>query len=146
MLAVVVGSFCYEVVSRYVFAAPTEWASPLVSYAMVAMIFVAMPEMTRRAAHISINMLLEHLPSSQALVMQALIRVLAAAACFFAAWFSGGQTLEQFDQGVWTVPPFVVPKWTVSVFVPYGMLSSGIYFVRQLIAGAPAPTTTEGVS
>ena len=30
-LAVIVCSYCYEVVARYFFSAPTEWASSLVS-------------------------------------------------------------------------------------------------------------------
>ena len=138
LLAVIVCSFCYEVASRYAFNAPTEWASPLVSYSLAAMIFLAMPALTRRGAHISINMMLESAPPARAAVMQFAIRVLAAFACFFAAWFSADASWSQFSQGIWTSPPFALPKWAVSVFVPYGMLSSGIYFVRQLFGEKPA--------
>ncbi len=142
-LAVIVISFCYEVVARYFFAAPTEWASPLVSYSLVAMIFLAMPELTRRAAHIAINILLDRARGGTGRALQFLIRLIAAAACLLAAWFTGTETLNQFTTDVWTSPPFAVPKWAVSMFVPYGMLSAGIYFVRQLASGAPA-STSEG--
>lgn len=136
-LAAIVVSFCFEVVARYFFSAPTEWASPLVSYALVAMIFLAMPELTRSAAHIAINILLDRARGSTGRALHFLIRLLAAAACLLAAWFTGTETLSQYSMGVWTSPPFAVPKWVVSMFVPYGMLSAGLYFVRQLLSGMP---------
>jgi TRAP-type C4-dicarboxylate transport system permease small subunit len=137
-LSVVVCSYCFEVVSRYFLSAPTEWASPLVSYALCVMIFLAMPELTRRSAHISINILLDSVSPARAGVLTWIVRVVATIACLLAAWFSGNETLAQFNQDIWTSPPFATPKWTVSVFVPYGMLSSGIYFLRQILGSAPA--------
>ena len=125
-------------VSRYFLAAPTEWASPLVSYALCVMIFLAMPELTRRAAHIAINTVLDAFSPRQAEIAQTLIRIVAAVACLLAAWFSGNETLDQFNHNIWTNPPFAAPKWVISIFVPYGMLSSGVYFLRQLASGAPA--------
>jgi C4-dicarboxylate transporter DctQ subunit len=139
LLAVIVCSYCYEIVSRYVFNAPTSWASPLVSYALAAMIFLAMPQLTRLASHISINVLTDSAPPPLAAVLRVLVRVLAAAACLFAAWFCADETLRQYSQDIWTSPPFALPKWTISIFVPYGMLSSGLYFLRQLWADAPLP-------
>lgn len=144
-LAVIVTSFCFEVVARYFFSAPTEWASPLVSYSLVVMIFLAMPELTRRAAHIAINILLDRVHGGTGRALHFLIRLVAAASCLLAAWFTGTETLNQFNMGVWTSPPFALPKWVVSMFVPYGMLSAGIYFVRQLLSGAP-PGNPEGVA
>lgn len=140
-LAAIVCAFCYEVVSRYFLAAPTEWASPLVSYALSVMIFLAMPELTRRGAHIAINTVLDAFSPRHAAIARAVIRIIAAVACLLAAWFSGNETLDQFNQQIWTNPPFAAPKWILSIFVPYGMFSSGIYFLRQLISGAPAAAT-----
>jgi TRAP-type C4-dicarboxylate transport system permease small subunit len=137
-LAAIVCAFCYEVVSRYFLNAPTEWASPVVSFALCAMIFLAMPELTRRAAHIAINTLPDHLSARHRAMLLALVRIVAAVACLLAAWFSGSETLDQLRQEIWTSPPFAVPKWTISIFVPYGMLSSGIYFLRHLAGRAPA--------
>ena len=39
--------YCYEVVARYFFNAPTEWATPFVTYGLCAMIFLALPQLTR---------------------------------------------------------------------------------------------------
>ena len=142
LLAVIVCSYCYEVVSRYFFNAPTSWATPLVSYALASMIFLAMPQLTRLASHISITVLTDAAPYPIAGYLRALVRVLAAAACLFAAWFCADESIRQFTQDIWTSPPMAVPKWTVSMFVPYGMLSSGLYFIRQLWVEPPAPGVT----
>jgi len=143
--ALIAVSFCYEVVSRYFFNAPTEWATPLVTYSLLAMIFLALPELTRRAAHIVINLLLDRATGTSARVLHAGIRVAAATACLLAAWFSADATLGQFGQRVWTNPPLAVPKWVISAFIPYGMLSAGIYFLRQLFTGR-MPSASEEVN
>ena len=136
-------SFCYEVAARYFFAAPTSWANALVSYMLCAAIFLSVPELTRRRAHVAINLLLDRLRAGDAVRLNALIRAAGAAACLLAAWFTGNATLEQFRLGVDTISAYPVPKWCVSIFIPYGMLSSGLYFIRDLISddatGASAP-------
>jgi TRAP-type C4-dicarboxylate transport system permease small subunit len=133
-LVVVALSFCYEVVARYFFSAPTEWASPLVSYAMAIMIFLAFPELSRNAAHISINVLTDAVPPRVARRMLVGSRLVAALACLFAAWFCFNETWSQLQFDVWTNPPFAVPKWVISVFIPYGLASSAIHFLRQGMA------------
>lgn len=138
LLSLIVFSFCFEVVARYAFSAPTEWAVPLVSYLLAASIFLAMPELTRRSSHVAINILLESTPPRVSFALLQLTRLLAAGACLLAAWISGVETVAQYYNGISTNPPLAVPKWCVSIFLPFGMLSSSIYFVRQLVAGTPA--------
>lgn len=138
LVALIACSFTYEVTARYFLNAPTEWASPLVSYSLVAAIFVAMPELTRRGAHMSLNILIDASTPGRAAVMIRLSRLLAAAACLLAAWFCADETLNQLKLNIWTSPPFSVPKWIISVWLPYGFLSSGLYFLRQIAAGNAA--------
>ena len=136
--AVVLGgiafSFCYEVAARYFFSAPTTWAEAFVSYFLCAAIFLAVPELTRRRAHVAINVMLDHLGPSGAIALNRLIRLAGVAACLLAAWFTGNATLDQFRQGIETMSAYPVPKWCVSIFVPYAMLSSGLYFLRDLVS------------
>ena len=143
-LVAIAFSFCYEVVSRYFFNAPTAWASPLVSYNLIAMIFLALPEITRRAEHIYVNLLIDALSPRYARRLESFVRILAASTCLFAAWFSANETLQQFTQEVWTVPPLAVPKWTVSIWIPYGMLGAATHFLRQLLAGTAGARTRQG--
>jgi TRAP-type C4-dicarboxylate transport system permease small subunit len=135
----------YEIVARYFFNAPTDWASPAVSYFLVGTIFLAMPELTRQSAHIAITTILEALHPRTALQMKRAILVVSAGACLLAAWFSGTETFQQFLLGVHTIPPMSIPKWIVTVAIPYGMASSALYFVRHL-AGDPSLAASDGAA
>ena len=131
-MAAIAFSFCYEVAARYFFAAPTSWANAFVSYLLCAAIFLAVPELTRRRAHVAINLLLDRLSPQRAAMLNRVIRAAGAAACLLAAWITGNATLDQFNLGIDTISAYPIPKWWVSIFIPYGMLSSGLYFLRQL--------------
>ena len=133
VLGGIAGAFCYEVAARYLFSAPTSWANAFVSYMLCAAIFLAVPELTRRRTHIAINLLLDRLPAPSALVLNRLIRAAGAAACLLATWISANATLEQISLDIETISAFPIPKWWVSIFIPYGMLSSGLYFLRDLL-------------
>ncbi len=138
-------SFCYEVAARYFFAAPTSWANALVAYMLCAAIFLAVPELTRRRAHVAISLLLDRLRAQHAAILSRLILLVGAAACLLAAWFTGNATLDQFHQGIDTISAYPVPKWWVSIFIPYAMLSSGLYFLRHL-AGDDAASPRASVA
>ena len=58
ILALIAISFSYEVAARYFFGAPTSWANAFVAYLLCAAIFLAVPEFTRRRAHVAVNLLL----------------------------------------------------------------------------------------
>jgi C4-dicarboxylate transporter DctQ subunit len=135
----------YEIVARYFFNAPTDWASPAVSYFLVSTIFLAMPELTRQSAHIAITTILEALHPTTALQMKRVILVISAGTCLLAAWFSGTETFQQFALGIHTIPPMSIPKWIVTVAIPYGMASSAFYFVRHL-AGDPSLASPAGAA
>jgi TRAP-type C4-dicarboxylate transport system permease small subunit len=133
VLAGIAAAFCYEVTARYFFAAPTSWANAFVSYLLCAGIFLAMPELTRRRAHVAINLLLDRLSPGQAIMLNRIIRLAGTAACLMATWVSANATFNQFTLGVDTISAYPVPKWAVSIFIPYAMLSSGLYFFRDLL-------------
>ena len=93
-LAVIAISFCYEVVSRYFFNAPTIWASPFASYGLCAAIFLAMPELTRTSSHIALNFLNDALSREHALGVGRMIRVVACAACASRCLDHGAGSME----------------------------------------------------
>lgn len=145
LLGIVV-SFSYEVIARYFFSAPTVWASPLVSYLVCAMIFLAAPELTRQRAHIVINLVLDRLSPARLAFAQRAIRLIAATACFFAAWFSADASWSQFQQGIETVSYWPVKKWIVSAVIPYGLASSGLHFLRQMISNDTPLAASGGIA
>jgi C4-dicarboxylate transporter DctQ subunit len=132
LIAVIACSFCYEVIVRYFFNSPTGWTYDVGTYALCATIFLSIPELTRRGAHINVALIYEKLPPARARVLRFLTGLLAAGACFLAAWITGTETWRQIEQGVTTISTYPIPKWWISIIIPYGFTSSGIYFLRQL--------------
>jgi C4-dicarboxylate transporter DctQ subunit len=131
ILAFISAAYCYEVVSRYFFNAPTIWASPLVSYALCLTIFLALPDLVRRGMQISIDL---HEAWVSPGVIRLLLRVTNAVAgvcCVAAAWITGQQAWSEYGLGVLTNTYLPIPKWWLFVFIPYGFLSGGLYFLRQ---------------
>ncbi len=143
-LGIISVAFCYEVVARYAFNAPTVWANPLVSYLLCAMIFLALPELTRTSQHISINILIGALSAPIAALLQQVIRAIGLVACIFAAWITAGETGAQITGNIWTISYFPVPKWLISIFIPYGLLSAALYFLRQIAGDRASPIEETG--
>ena len=100
-------------------------------------------EMTRRGAHIAIEYLAGGLPAKYRRPLAWIVILATALVCLIGAWITGVETWRQYDQNIETVLAFAIPKWWVSVFVPYGLLSSAIYFLRHLFEGPPV-TRTDG--
>lgn len=145
-LASIILAFIYEVIARYFFNAPTEWANPLSTYALCAMIFLAMPDLTRQQSHVAISILVQRLSSEKANILKVFIRLCAVVACFLAAYISAEEAWQQYLQTIWTITQYPIPKWMVTIFIPYGMLSSGIYFLRQFLNNEPLPASDGALS
>jgi TRAP-type C4-dicarboxylate transport system permease small subunit len=145
-LAAIVVAYCYEVVARYFFNAPTSWAGALASYALCGVVFLATPELTRKHIHIVINVLLDRMPPKQVVHLQRAITVACAAACLFAAWVVGTTTVTQYKQGIQTILNWPVPKWPLTTVIAYGLLSAGIYFLRHLASGGRGRASTADIS
>jgi hypothetical protein len=67
-------------------------------------------------------------------------------ACFLAAWFCADATYSQYVSNIETLNEWHVPKWTVSIFIPYGLASSGLYFLRHALSAEPYQAATGGMS
>jgi TRAP-type C4-dicarboxylate transport system permease small subunit len=144
LVAFMVLAFCYEVVARYGFNAPTSWASSLVSYALCLSIFSAMPELTRLNAHVAIGVLIDRASPHRARQLAKLIRFLAAFACVFAAIICLNACWEEYRDNIETMSVYPLPKWWITIFIPYGLSSSSIYFLRHLFGEEP-PSQATGV-
>jgi TRAP-type C4-dicarboxylate transport system permease small subunit len=145
ILALIAISFSYEVVARYFFGAPTSWANAFVAYFLCASIFLAAPELTRRRAHVAVTILSDRASPALRAALHRVILAAGAAACLLATWITANATADQIAMGIDTISAYPVPKWLVSVFIPYGMLSSGLYFIRDLVdadvSATPEPTS-----
>lgn len=138
-LGFIIVSFCFEVFARYVLNAPTTWANAVASYLLCIMIFAALPEMTRTSAHVAITFLIDGLPAGFAHAMRTAIALSGLIACLLAAWITGADVLAQWLGDIWTIQSFPVPKWLISIFLPYGFVSAGLYFLRLAMRDRSLP-------
>ena len=144
LLLGICAAFSYEVAARYLFNAPTAWANAIVSYFLCAAIFLSVPNLTRLNEHVTINILLEALPERLRKGFDLSLRFVAGCICLFSAWFCASESFSQYLGGIETILEWPVPKWMVSGFIPYGLLSSGIYFFRHL-RERPQQSSGEGI-
>lgn len=145
-LGVITCSYCYEVVSRYFFSAPTIWASALVSYALCAMVFLTVPELARQRAHIVISLLSDSMSNHSAAVLRRVVCMVAGVVCMIAAWFGGRATVSQYELDIQTITAWPILKWPLSAFIVYGMFSTSIHFFRQVVNDAPVESSLAAVS
>lgn len=136
-LVAIVCSYTYEVGARYFISAPTTWAASLVSYLLCYLVFLAMPELTRQRVHIFISIVLDSMSERQATRFQHAAYVVAGLACLLAAAFCLDATIKQYASNISTVSEWRVAKWLVSAVIPYGLLSTGIYYLRHVASRSP---------
>lgn len=123
-------SYVYEVVMRHVFNMPSTWSFDLGKAFLCVSVILALPDITRNRAHITIDLLLEKLrPDIRGRVKQ-LIGLTCFAVCMGTAWICVDETLRQFIGGIGTFWNHPIPKWWISVTLPVGFAISGLQFGR----------------
>jgi TRAP-type C4-dicarboxylate transport system permease small subunit len=104
----------YDVVARYIFRAPTEWAGDLAEYTLLWTTFLGSPWLIRRNGHIMVELVVDRLPHR---LRDGVLRVgwcAAAVAAGIFAYQSGIKTLAFYDAG-----RMVSRSWEVPLFAPY---------------------------
>jgi TRAP-type C4-dicarboxylate transport system permease small subunit len=123
--------YCLEVVMRYGFGAPTTWTGETVQYALAVMIFCALPDVTRRNAHVAIDILPEILSPKSSVWLSRMCALLAFSACGAAGWIVAGEAIRQFERGLMTNAANPIPRWWITAVIATGFLSAALHFVRQ---------------
>lgn len=131
-LAVILFSYCYEVVSRYFFNAPTWWADMFVSYSLCIGCFLMMPHVTRTKGHVAVTFLLEMLPGKGARPVYWVIYLIGFLVCAAAFWISLDENLRQIHRDIFIMDVRQFPKYWVSVFITFGFGMSSLHFLRML--------------
>lgn len=130
-LAVLLGAYLCEVVSRYAFNTPTRWSSDLVQYALCVSVALALPMVTKDGGHVAITSFLEKLkPGPMAQATRAIVWLGAVSLAFTTAVFAK-IAIEQAKQGIETVAAFAIPKWWLTTVVALGLFDAALHLFRQ---------------
>ena len=142
LLVAITAIYCLEIVRRYFFNAPSVWAQDTITYFLVAMICLAIPEMARTRGHISITVLLDLLPPHRRGVCLRLLDVLVAGVAAGMVYITGMETWKLYVGNILTLGTVMVPKWWISVFIPLGFALLGLQYLRHAIEARPVPGST----
>ena len=92
---------CVDVAGRYLFLAPVQGATELTRLLMAGIIFAALPVVSQRQDHISVDLLDAVFPKGLIIVRQILVNALCAiamAVICWRVWILAGRALRYGDQ------------------------------------------------
>lgn len=139
-LAAIVALYVFEVGARYLFGAPTSWSAEVVQYCLALVVFLGLPEATRRGAHIAIDMVPAALPPRAGDLLARATALAAAAACLYAGLIAIDQAQIQAARGVMTNAAHPIPRFWITGVIALGLLGAALHLVRQGLARrGPAP-------
>ncbi|MFH1079712.1 MAG: TRAP transporter small permease [Pseudomonadota bacterium] len=130
-LLLILAAYVYEVVARYFLNMPTSWTYDLSTWFLGASVMLALPEITRRESNIVISFILDKLPLGYRQAAKRVIPMVAFIFCLLAALICFQETVRQITHGIETYWSNPVPKWWVSIVIPFGFALSGFQFLRS---------------
>jgi TRAP-type C4-dicarboxylate transport system permease small subunit len=78
-------------------------------------------------------------------MLMKIVNLIGVVAALTAAWITGTETVKQFIGNIFTMAHNPIPKWIISVAIPYGFCSAALYFLRHLL-GERVETPSEVIS
>jgi len=135
ILAGMVSLFVMEIFMRYAMDAPTKWSNDVISFIMPAMIFLALPEVTRRNQHIAITFLDEALDDDAAAKWGRVLAFVSAIVSALAAWIVASSALKQFSTGILTNTVIQVPKWALLSPIAFSFGIVALIFLTTAVTG-----------
>jgi TRAP-type mannitol/chloroaromatic compound transport system permease small subunit len=116
----IVGITTYEVIARYAFNAPTNWAWPINKQIFGVFVMVAGSYALIHKSHIRIELLYDRFPT----VVKRVIHwfTLFAALCFLGSllWKSGSMGLDAWNNKEKMVGVFKMPLYPLKMMIPIG--------------------------
>lgn len=119
-----------EVVMRYFFNAPTTWSMDVNQWLFAVATMLVLPEVTRVNGNVAITVLIDRMPEKKRELAFRIIVLVSFVACMVAFYIVGSETLRQFDRSIMTTWVKPIPKWWISICIPFGFLLSGLQFLR----------------
>lgn len=123
---------CYEIVSRFVFNAPTSWVTEIATYLLVAMTFLGLAAAQRAGAHISVELLLNALSSGRRDRLLRVANWLCLYASLFCLWQIATFNYREQVNGTRDWGLLSTPQWIPQLPVTIGFL----LFTLALLAEA----------
>jgi C4-dicarboxylate transporter DctM subunit len=120
----------YEVVSRFVFNAPTIWVMEVSIYCTLLSGFLSVAYALKEHAHVKVDFLIVHLRGRTALVLEILAALLAILFVVTLGWEGIGMALKTFQADEHSPTLLRVPTWIPQSFIPFGSAMLLLQYIR----------------
>lgn len=116
-------SMCFEICSRYLFNAPTSWATEISGYLLVATVFFGLAGAQMSNSHVQVELWVDRLSAPARLRVELLCQWLALLFCVVLAWQMASFNVREYlnDTRDWGL--LSTPQWIPELSVSLGMLT-----------------------
>lgn len=118
-----------EVIARYGLNDPLNWSGDIGSYMLCAMVFLALPLITRQRGHIAVTVVIEALPAALIGKVMRVLEVISAVVLLIVAFFVIDLCIRQYHQGVLTTMANQIPRWWLTAVMAFGIVLSAFNFI-----------------
>jgi TRAP-type C4-dicarboxylate transport system permease small subunit len=126
------GSVVFEVIMRYFLNRPTRWVLEFSEYMLLYMAFLPGAWVLKREGHVRIDLLLNVFSPKVQTMINTVTSGIGVLLCGLFFWFSATLTWETFQSGEILFRAVHVPKWSVLVAIPIGLLLLTFQFGRRV--------------
>jgi C4-dicarboxylate transporter DctQ subunit len=121
-----------NVVARYVFNESFSWATEVVRYQIIWMVFIGGSVAARRGMHIGVDIIVKFSGPRIRQAVLLIVYTIAIAFCVYVAYFGIELVMKTRSWGQ-VSPAAQIPMWLMQLAIPVGSILMGIRFLQHLI-------------
>ena len=117
--------------SRYFLNRPMGWMIEIAEYILLHLTFLLAAWVLKRDAHVKMDVVVEFLGPRIRLFLNVFGSILGAMVCIVLVWFGTKVTWHLYQSGTLTPTYLEVPKFPLTIVIPFGSLLFMIQFIRR---------------
>lgn len=130
VLVLITGS---DVIMRYVFALPLDWSITISSVGLIAIIMLAIPDVSLRGEHIAMDLFYRQFNPRMKRTADGIVVTAVFAVCLTAGLVSFNTFASFFGAQIQTAGNFNIPVWIHYFLVAFGFLTSAVTIPLQYV-------------
>ena len=139
-------SISYSIFARLVGIAEPIWTVQFNEYALLWMTFLGSAWVLSRRKHVSMDVVTSRLKPPALGIMDRIHGLMGIGVCGVLFWYGAAVTWDQFQRGVTEVQAVDVPKFLILMVIPFGFLTLGVQFARNLFVRSAGTVAHKGTA
>jgi len=117
--------------SRYFLNRPMGWMIEIAEYILLHLTFLLAAWVLKKEAHVRMDVVIESLNPKIRLACNVLGSIFGALVCMVLVWFGTKVTWHLYQSGTLTTTYLELPKFPLTIVIPFGSLLFMIQFIRR---------------